>query len=123
MTVREHLKKAHEAMAAHHSTMSKVHTAAMSKSADHEQEFHRAAAAAHDDAAESHMSMLEACAKAAADDLSKIQPLPHGFSRVAPDNPTLPIRAIPRFGAPPLQKAVVDEEFAHLISSGDDRTE
>jgi hypothetical protein len=46
---------------------------------------------------------------------------PPPISRVTPDNPNL--RAIPRFGAPPLQKAVVDEEFAHLISSGDDRTE
>jgi hypothetical protein len=103
-TVREHLEK-------FHSEMSKCHTAAMDKGA--EPEFHKAAAAVHD-------AFKEACAKATADDLNKLVPLPHGFSRLAPDNPN---RAVPRHGAPPLQKAVVDEEFAHLISSGDDRTE
>jgi hypothetical protein len=119
MTVREHLKKAHAAMAEHHRAMSACHTAAMGKGMDNQQEFHRAAASAHDAAAESHDAMCNECAKAMHADLAKVQPLPQGISRVAPDNPN--IRPIPRYGAKPLATAV-DEEFEFLVSNGDDRT-
>ncbi len=97
-TVREHLAK-------FHGEMSACHLAAADKSA--EPEFHKAAAAVHD-------AFKEACAKAASDDLNKIQPLPHGLSRVTPDNPN--VRAIPRYGQKPVAKADdLDPEFAELV--------
>jgi hypothetical protein len=100
MTVREHLAK-------FHSEMSKCHVAAADKSADCA--FHKAAAAVHDEFA-------EACAKAASDDLNKIQPLPQGLSYVAPTH-----TAVPRAGQKPIAKADVDEEFAFLakVQTGD----
>ena len=119
-TVREHLKKAHQAMAEHHRNMAACHGDAMGKADDPHHAFHKSAKAEHEAAAQAHDEMCNECAKAMDADLNKIQPLPHGFSRVTPDNPN---RAVPRHGAPPLQKAVVAEEFAHLVSSGDDRDE
>jgi len=111
-TVRQHLAKAHEAMAAHHQEMSRCHTAAMTKTTDHEQEFHKGAAAAHDAAAESHLAMCDACAKAVDGDLAKLQPMPFGISLVTPT--PLGVTAVPRAGQKPVAKAQVDEEFVHL---------
>ena len=59
--------------------------------------------------ADYHAGAAEECMKA-------IEPLPRGFSRVAPTAPV----AVPRFGAKALGKAAVDEEFADLVRIQDE---
>jgi hypothetical protein len=111
-TVREHLKDAHSAMAGFHRSMQKCHTDAMGKAEDPHHAFHKAAAKNHQDAADAHDAMCNECAKAADGDLNKL--VPTQISGVTPDNPTR-VTAVPRFGAPPLQKSDVDPEFAKLF--------
>jgi hypothetical protein len=116
MTVREHLTKAHEAIAQHHRAMSKCHKAAIGKAeaGNPDREFHKVAAAAHDQAADAHDAMCEDCAKAVADDLNKTMPWPTGLSAVAPNAPG--IRAVPRGGQPQIPaRPNVPIEFSDLI--------
>ena len=109
-TVREHLKTAHAAMAEHHRNMASCHGEAMGKADDPHHAFHKSAKAEHEAAAQTHDDMCNECAKAAESDLNKIQPLPHGFSRVAPTH-----TPVPRTGAPPLQVPAVDDEFSKAL--------
>jgi hypothetical protein len=93
-TARQHLVKMHEAIASHHRTMSKCHSEAMTKEAMSldDKKFHKAAAAAHDEAAQAHDAMCEECSKASdADDLSKRgdQIVPTRVSAVAPERPRI----------------------------------
>jgi hypothetical protein len=111
MTVREHLQKAHETIAAHHRTMMKCHEMAMGKSAgDHE--FHKAAHAAHAAAAAAHQNMCDECAKASEADLTKL--VPTQVSGVAPT-----VRAIPRTGQREIPTATVDADLAKFVSIED----
>ena len=109
--VSQHLQKLHGSAAAFHRSMAKCHTDALGKAVagNPEHEFHKAAAAAHSEAAGAHDAMCEECSKAAqAADLEKspMEPLPSGLSRVAPER-TPTIRPVPRTGAPqmPMDKA------------------
>jgi hypothetical protein len=100
-SVREHLKKTHETMAAHHEEMAKCHGAAMGKAAagDVHAEFHKVAQSHHQTAAQFHRDAMAACAKAAESDLLKLTPT--GISGVAPARPSTTITAVPRTGAKP----------------------
>jgi hypothetical protein len=114
MTVREHLKKAHSAMAEHHRKMAGLHDAmvkAAKESMNGEANFHKSAAAAHNAAAESHDSMCAECEKAAGDvDLNKVVP-----DRVSAVVPNAGVRAVPRTGQRDLSDAPVDPMFADLV--------
>jgi hypothetical protein len=121
MTVREHLKKAHEAIASHHRQMSECHKTALGKemAGSHQHAFHKAAMAAHDHAAATHDGMLEECSKATADDLNKLVPI---GERITP-----PAFAVPRPGfrpapAPTAAAPAPEPEFAKLfaIETGDE---
>jgi hypothetical protein len=117
-TVKQHLQKAHEAHATFHRAMSKCHGDAMSKAAagDRMAEFHKAAQAAHNAAAEAEDSMCEECSKASNDEFNKVVPLPDGLSILAPER-----RAIPRTGQRELpSKAAVSPMFQKLIESPDE---
>jgi hypothetical protein len=124
-TVREHLQKAHAAIAAHHRVMAKCHSQAMEKIEDGEPQhsFHKTAAAAHEAAATAHEQMCEECAKAAdAVDLTKrgdeLRPDPVGLSRLAPPPG---VTAIPRTGSPALSAGpAVPSEFQKLFSVEDE---
>ena len=119
-TVREHLQKVHRVIAEHHREMSKCHGAAMDKAVagDVHHEFHNAAQAAHNVAADEHDALCEECAKAIASDLQKLVP-----TRVSAVAPTAPVRAVPRTGQRtiPLSE-MVDPEFAKLVAM-DERDE
>ena len=123
MTVRQHLQKAHSAIAEFHQNMSKCHNSAMSKEGMgvDEKTFHKSAAAAHDEAANVHTQLCDECLKAAAaDELAKSQRLvPTNVSAVTPTAPG--IRAVPRAGqrVEP-EKIEVEPEFAKLISIEED---
>jgi hypothetical protein len=119
MTVRQHLQKAHEVLAEHHRRMSKIHGAAMGKAVagDPTHEFHKAAVAAHNTAAENHDSMCDACAKAIGDELDKL--VPTNVSGVTPTAPG--IRAVPRAGQrQDPEKLEVEPEFAKLVAIPED---
>jgi hypothetical protein len=115
-TVREHLKKAHEAIAEHHRSMSKAHNAAMAKESmgTHQHDFHKTAAAHHDAAAAAHETMLDECQKAADADLTKL--VPTSVSAVVPNR----VVAVPRPGQQPVAKANVPTEFSHLFQVEDE---
>jgi hypothetical protein len=120
-TVREHLKKAHEAIAMHHREMVKCHTAAMGKNTDPHHEFHKAAAAAHTAAAETHEEMCNDCQKAADSELTKL--VPTNVSGVTPG-----FRAVPRSGQREIPaagaKPNVDSEFQDMfkVETGEERS-
>jgi hypothetical protein len=116
-SVREHLKKAHEAIASHHRTMSQAHSAAMEKETmgTHHHSFHKAAAAAHTAAAEAHDEMCNECAKAADGDLNKL--VPTSVSAVVPTR----ITAVPRTGQPVPATVKVDPEFQKMFQVEDER--
>jgi hypothetical protein len=131
-SVREHLSGFHSRAAEHHTAMHKTHSAiaavhagmkkaAAAGMADHHEALaghHADLAELHKKHAEFHASAKEACSKATdTGDLNKLVPIP-GLSRVTPDNPTLN-RAVPRFGAPPLQRPPVPPEFQHVLGMSD----
>jgi hypothetical protein len=118
MTIREHLQKAHQAIAQSHRALSKCHSAAMAKEsmAPDEKQFHKSASAAHDEAASAHDAMANDCAKAAEGDLNKL--IPDGISGLAPERPAFGITAVPRYGAPAAAAAArpdVPLEFSKLV--------
>jgi hypothetical protein len=121
MTVREHLKKAHQAIADYHRAMTKCHSAAMAKDnmgAD-EKAFHRAAAAAHDEAASVHTEMSDECTKAmAASEMEKSHRLmPTEVSALAPPPG---VRSIPRYGQREYYKPTVDPMLEHIVRTEDE---
>jgi hypothetical protein len=119
MTVREHLKTAHAAIAAHHRAMVSCHQSAMSKEAvagDPMHEFHKSAAAAHETAATQHDEMCNECSKAADGDLNKI--VPDGVSKVTPNAPG--IRMVPRAGQQVPPAVPLAPQFAKFLTTEDE---
>jgi hypothetical protein len=118
-TVREHLKKAHEAMAEHHRIMAKCHGEAMGKADDPHHGFHKSAKNEHEAAAQVHDDLCNECAKAADGDLNKL--VPHQVSAVAPDRPSITpvlrngMRPLPAAAQPDLSKLLgLDPEDLHV---------
>lgn len=143
-TAKEHLKKLHKTIAAHHKAMSKAHGHALQDEdlSDHQQQFHKAAQTAHDEAAEEHDQMCEECSKGAdVTDLAKATPsaleaavretflkmfgdtvMPSKVSTIAGEVP-FGIRAIPRAGQrsiPETATPAVAMEFSKLFSMGEE---
>lgn len=123
------LKKYFASGAKHHAEMAALHKAAMDECSEDEDErgerFHKGALASHLEHAES----CQECAKSAQDlmtrkaaglaDGDELVPLPVGIRGFAPTAPT----AIPRFGAPAIQKTAVAPEFRKLVAVSDDDEE
>jgi hypothetical protein len=112
MTVREHLRKAHEAIAATHRELSNHHST------------DKALSAIHDRAASAHEAMCDECSKAADGDLNKLVPSP--ITNVTPDRrPT--ITPVPRTGARPVNERPaapnVPLEFVKLFSTDEENEE
>ena len=135
MTVRQHLQKAHDRMAANHTEMATRHErlskyfASMGKAAladggttfDAIADEHATIAKTHASMAKFHKESADACAKAVEADLAKLQP--DSISSVTPsDVPPFGIRAIPRPGQPEkaVDKAAVPAAFRYLVSNGDE---
>jgi hypothetical protein len=118
-TVKQHLMKAHQTIAEHHRAMSKCHGDAMGKSVagDAMHNFHKAAAAVHDQAAEQHDAMCQECEKAIASDMNKV--VPTNVSAVVPTYPG--VTAVPRAGQREIpEKANVDPQFAKIVVVDED---
>jgi hypothetical protein len=143
MTVREHLAELHGEAAAHHDAKASYHdsrekshmkhaalhktmhkNAGMSEDQEgphlsfallHEQDaaLHKTAAAHHRRYADYHRNAAAETAKAMDSDLSKVQPLPSGLSRVAPENPN---RMVRRPGQPEPERPPVPLEFEKLVA-------
>ena len=114
--VSEHLAGLHKAASSFHRTMTKCHGDAMGKAVagNSEHDFHKAAAAAHEQAADQHDQMCEECSKAIVADLNKL--VPTNVSAVTPTPPG--VRAVPRAGQRPIEEAkpVVEAQFAKLLT-------
>jgi hypothetical protein len=126
-TVRQHLARLHKSTSEHHSTMAKVHKAAMEEDEseqgptnEHNNKFHRGAMAAHEKAAEDHAEMCRDCEKAvSAGDFSKLVP-----DRVSSVTPTAPafgssVRPVLRTGQREFEKPNVPLEFRSLVEVED----
>jgi hypothetical protein len=118
-SVSEHMHAFHKAAHANHLEAIANHEDALSKAAGSEphEKFLKAEIARHTAMAAHHEAGMAECAKAIeAESLQKrseAEPLPEGFSRVAPDRP----RAIPRTGQRELPAtAQVDARFQKMVS-------
>ena len=128
MTMREHLRDAHETMAAHHIAMAKTHRQiakhfAKSEMAEGSEDLassHEELAGHHTSQAEYHVECcktLDGMGKAMGMgmDRDELMPMPDGVSAIIPDAPQH-LRAIPRGGQRDLgEMAKVDPAFEALV--------
>jgi hypothetical protein len=120
MTAKEHLAQMHKSMAEHHKELAEC-CGAMSKCAEGVMAKHFGAMAKiHADASDSHAGFAAAMEKAIQSDLQKLQP--DAISSVArSEAPTGAFRAVPRDGAPAINKSEIDPQFRHLLSDMQER--
>jgi hypothetical protein len=127
-TAEHHVKKAehHAVIASHASGLLAMHkaegldTEALDDLLQRYIDSHAAIADEHQSMAEHCTECAKTCAasgKAMGDEI-----MPTLISLIAPESPAQRVRAVPRFGAPPLQKTEVDEKFAHLVRVSDEES-